>query len=297
LPAPYAQFAAVAATVTNGAIMNAELSANAIATTNIQNGAITTTQIANGAVTNANLTANAVATTNIQNGSITDSKIATMTTLMFCSETNLRVIRGSLFLNGGVTPTNSGGGYTYTYSPPGSGATFLGYYQIYSDGNGNYYLDVDNNNHDDDGLAGTLSPGAWISVNGQGNDFADIFQVQSADNESNALPNDVVIYGTGSGQYTNGQTAAVYTNPSLVSTWNITFTAPFSDIPTIVASSRDGNNSNILPHVSINRSKATAGANFTATVGYDTWSFPTGSGFPVTPPSGDGFEFIAIGPK
>ena len=37
LPTPYAQFAAIAATVTNGAIMNAQLAANAIATTNIQN--------------------------------------------------------------------------------------------------------------------------------------------------------------------------------------------------------------------------------------------------------------------
>jgi len=50
LPTPYAQFAAVAATVTNGAIMNAQLAANAIATTNIQNNAITTNQIASGQV-------------------------------------------------------------------------------------------------------------------------------------------------------------------------------------------------------------------------------------------------------
>ena len=57
LPAPYAQFAAVAATVTNGAIMNAQLAGNAVNTTNIQNGAITTTQIAANAVTNANLAA------------------------------------------------------------------------------------------------------------------------------------------------------------------------------------------------------------------------------------------------
>jgi hypothetical protein len=75
---PYAQFAAVAATVTNGAIMNSQLAANAIATTNIQNGAITTTQIANGAVTNANLTANSVATANIQDASVTDAKIVSV---------------------------------------------------------------------------------------------------------------------------------------------------------------------------------------------------------------------------
>jgi hypothetical protein len=55
LTAPYAQFAAVAATVTNGAIMNAQLAGNAVATTNIQNYAITTTQITNGAVTDAKI--------------------------------------------------------------------------------------------------------------------------------------------------------------------------------------------------------------------------------------------------
>jgi len=58
LPAPYAQFAAVAATVTNGAIMNAELAGNAVNTTNIQNGAVTTLQIANGAVGSAQLASN-----------------------------------------------------------------------------------------------------------------------------------------------------------------------------------------------------------------------------------------------
>ena len=60
LPSPYALFVAVAATVTNGAIMNAQLAGNAVATANIQNNAITTPLIADGAVTNRNLAANAV---------------------------------------------------------------------------------------------------------------------------------------------------------------------------------------------------------------------------------------------
>ena len=76
LPAPYALFAAVAATVTNGAIMNSQLAASAVATTNIQNGAITTAQLAAGAVGNANLAANAVATANIQNNAVTSAQIA-----------------------------------------------------------------------------------------------------------------------------------------------------------------------------------------------------------------------------
>ena len=50
LPAPYAQFAAVAATVTNGAIMNAQLATNAVMTTNIQNSAVTGAKIASGQV-------------------------------------------------------------------------------------------------------------------------------------------------------------------------------------------------------------------------------------------------------
>ena len=73
LPAPYAQFAAVAATVTNGAIMNAQLAANAFNTTNIQNNTITTAQLASGAVTNRNLTANAVNATNIAGGQVVKS--------------------------------------------------------------------------------------------------------------------------------------------------------------------------------------------------------------------------------
>jgi len=70
LPAPYAQFATVAATVTNGAIMNAQLAANAVSTADIQNNAITTTQIADGAVVNRNLAASAVNAANIAGGQV-----------------------------------------------------------------------------------------------------------------------------------------------------------------------------------------------------------------------------------
>jgi hypothetical protein len=76
LPSPYALFAAVAATVTNGAITGAQLATNSVGTTNIQNGAITSAQLAPGAVANSNLAVNAVATTNIQDGAVTSAKIA-----------------------------------------------------------------------------------------------------------------------------------------------------------------------------------------------------------------------------
>jgi hypothetical protein len=76
LPSPYALFAAVAGTVTNGAIGNAQLSVNAVASTNIQSGAITSAQLAFGAVANSNLAVNAVATANIQNGAVTSAQLA-----------------------------------------------------------------------------------------------------------------------------------------------------------------------------------------------------------------------------
>jgi hypothetical protein len=63
LPAPYAQFAAVAATVTNGAITTAQLAANSVTTANL----------ANGAVTNRSLTANAINATNIASGQVVKS--------------------------------------------------------------------------------------------------------------------------------------------------------------------------------------------------------------------------------
>ena len=73
LPSPYALFAAVAGTVTNGAIGNAQLAANAVGTTNIQNGAVTSAQIADGAVVNRTLAANAVNATNIASGQVVKS--------------------------------------------------------------------------------------------------------------------------------------------------------------------------------------------------------------------------------
>jgi len=76
LPSPYALYAGIAATVTNGAIMNAQLAPNAVAGTNIQTGAITSAQLAFGAVANSNLALNAVATVNIQNGAVTSAQLA-----------------------------------------------------------------------------------------------------------------------------------------------------------------------------------------------------------------------------
>jgi hypothetical protein len=64
LPAPYAQFAAVAATVTNGAIMNAQLATNAVNANNISSGQVVKTlnglkdAVSLSAGTNVTLTTN-----------------------------------------------------------------------------------------------------------------------------------------------------------------------------------------------------------------------------------------------
>ena len=104
LPTPYAQFAAVAATVTNGAIMNAQLAANAVNTTNIQNNTITTAQLASGAVTNRNLTANAVNATNIAGGQVVKSLngLADNTALSAGANVSLFTNGNSLQISAGV---------------------------------------------------------------------------------------------------------------------------------------------------------------------------------------------------
>jgi hypothetical protein len=299
LPTPYAQFAAVAGTVTNGSIMNAQIAANAVNTTNIQNGAITTTQIAAGAVTNANLTANAIATTNIQNGAITDSKIAAFTSLLstYGSETNLRVIRGTLSPLSPVFPvvgtssgsyTNFGSGYTAIYYPPGSGGSLVGYFYVSDDGNGNYVFTLDGGN------IGGITGGEWIEANGGGDvsPDAEILQVQSTST------NGFTTYGEGCGTLANNPYNQVWVNPRLSSEWDITFTPPFSSFPAIAVAADTGSDPfNLVspPLVTLRRKQSIGGTNFTAIVGYDT---PPGGGYQGGCwPYGDGFEFIAIGPK
>ena len=131
LPSPYALYAAIAATVTNGAIMNAQLAGNAVATANIQNNAITTAQIATNTITSVNLASNAVSTFNIQSnavttgqiadGSITAAKLAPNTPPhgMVCSSTNgtftFTVPAGvtSLFIEAWGAGGGGGGGCFY----------------------------------------------------------------------------------------------------------------------------------------------------------------------------------------
>jgi hypothetical protein len=300
LPSPYAQFAAVAATVANGAIMNAQLAGNSVATINIQSGAITTTQIANGAVSNANLAANAVATTNIQDGTITDSKIAAITSLLstYGSETNLRVVRGFLSPLTPITPvvgtssgtyTSLGSNYTATYYPPGSGGALVGYFDVTDDGKGNYVFTLVSGSINNGGITAN----EWIEANGGGNvsPDAEILQVQSTNTDG------FTTYGEGCGSLANNPYNQIWVNPRLASEWDITFTPPFSGFPVITVSSGGISpfSSGAAPWVGLN---LFGGTNFQAVVGYNIGGGInggyTGGCWPL---GGAGFRFIAIGPK
>jgi hypothetical protein len=107
LPAPYAQFAAVAATVTNGAIMNAQLAGNAVNTTNIQNNA----------VTNRNLTANAVNATNIAGGQVVKSLNGLTDFVTLKAGANV-----SVFTNGNALQISAG---VPSFQAFGSSGTFV----------------------------------------------------------------------------------------------------------------------------------------------------------------------------
>jgi hypothetical protein len=93
LPSPYALYAAVAATVTNGAITSA--------------------QIANGAVVNQNLTANAVNSTNIAGGQVVKSLNGLTDAVLLSAGTNVvlatngNTLQISASGGGGVTVTNT----------------------------------------------------------------------------------------------------------------------------------------------------------------------------------------------
>jgi hypothetical protein len=93
LPAPYAQFAAVAATVTNGAITTAQLAANSVTTANL----------ANGAVTNRSLTANAVNATNIASGQVVKSLNGLTDNVILSAGANV-----ALFTNGNALQLSAG---------------------------------------------------------------------------------------------------------------------------------------------------------------------------------------------
>ena len=302
--------AVTAAKIASGVLTSQFLSSNSVATTNIQDGAVTnpklatnavaTTNIQNGAITSAQIALNAVNTTNIQNGAITDPKIAGTTSLLFGSENNLRVVRGAVTFSNGVAVIVGGSGFIIASNyPPGTGGTLFGYYTwIYQ--NGDYYLTQSS------GIVGAVNPGDWVLISDGTHE--EMTQVQSVNNNvGNTLTFNLETYGTGCGTLTLGHPVAVLKNPRLATEWHIAFTPPFSSPPVITLSS-DGGSPGLTTTgspswVALNRQMADGGTIFEADVGYNYLLQQNGSVTPLNSfpggcyPWGDGFEFIAIGPK
>lgn len=134
MPTPYALFASVAGTVTNGAISGAQLAPNAVTTTNIQAEAITATQIAFHAVT----------TDQIADGSITSAKLAPLTpfhgmlvitnpsTYIFTNPIGV----SQLFIEAWGAGGGGGGGTRYWVSDPEDYPNTGGYWTGETDGGG-----------------------------------------------------------------------------------------------------------------------------------------------------------------
>jgi hypothetical protein len=110
LPAPYALYAAVAATVTNGAIMNAQLAGNAVNSTNIQSGA----------VTNRNLTANAVNAINIAGGQVVKSLNGLTDAVTLSAGTNITLTPSGNNLQISAAQTNFPDGMTLRQGAAGT---------------------------------------------------------------------------------------------------------------------------------------------------------------------------------
>ena len=159
LPTPYAQFAAVAATVTNGAIMNQQLAASAVATTNIQINAITTTLISNNAITNRNLSANAVNATNIAAGQVVKSLNGLRDFALLLAGTNVVIItNGNSLIVGAMQPSYGVIDYSTTIivptNLPAGGWRFM--FEVWGAGGGG------------GGGGGSGNYGAWYGGSGGG---------------------------------------------------------------------------------------------------------------------------------
>jgi hypothetical protein len=245
LPTPYAQFAAVAASVTNGAIMNSQLATNAIATTNIQNGAITAALIANGAVTNQNLAANAVDATNIASGQVVKSlnglsdfvsllagtnmvlatngnvlQLSTGSNAVTAVDGNLKVVRGIINSDGSIM---YGSGFSVSNSPPGSGGEYLD--GNYSLNNGDNAFLVNQNQRFPSYVNYFFIDGSFYQYEGESYEGTNAYGVNFY--YENFMPS----YSGPSGP------VSVEIFPQLYPVYTITFNTPFSSPPTVIAGS------------------------------------------------------------
>jgi hypothetical protein len=110
-PAPYAQRAA---SVTNGAILEASIAASAVTNTRLANSSVSSAKLADGAVTNAKLADGAVTTVKIANGAITNAKVAAGTLTMSR--------HAGVFFNGSIGSLTVGAGACINFNIPIVGA-------------------------------------------------------------------------------------------------------------------------------------------------------------------------------
>jgi hypothetical protein len=325
LPAPYAQFAAVAATVTNHSIMNSQLATNAVATTNIQNGAIMNAQLAayavsafniqNGAVTNANLTANAVNATNIASGQVVKSlnglsdvasllvganlalntngntlQISTGSNLVSAVDGNLKIVRGIISNNNG-TPTNLfGTGFTLSFTPAGIGGTefFIPGIPIELYPGDSSFVVGSETGYFPQGSIFMVQNGSTFYVV-QNVEFVGTNQYGVNQFQVTFSPNYEDYFPSGPDVFVEGMTL----NPL----YAITYTTPFSSPPTVLVSADGGGSQSEFfqsDTLSVTRSNVVTALSAFYVLSQNI-SLGLGNGGPID--QGPGFDFIAIGPK
>lgn len=202
LPVPYAQFAPMAGTVTNGAILNAQLGTNVVGTGNIQNAAVSTALLADDSVTGSKLAPNAVGAASIAPGQVvkmlnglTDGvalvpgansalltngaslefsatvphvQVFVSTNAMFTVPTNVTRVMVEAWGGGGGGGSSIGytsGGTTYYY--PGGGGGAGGYaWAVFDVTPGTSYLIIAGSKGSPGGTGGTSSFGGLMTATG-----------------------------------------------------------------------------------------------------------------------------------
>ena len=276
LPAPYAQFAAVAATVTNGGIMNAQLAGNAVASTNISSGQVVKSLNGLRDVVNLLPGTNLVFTTN---GNVL--QISTGSSAVTAIDGNLRIVRGLISGDGTIS---YGSGFSLSYTPAGSGGTIIG------GGNTAYIIGQGDHQFDASFLGPDFPKGQFIMAQ-NGHTLYQVSDVVYTGTNGFGVPQYTVSIEPG---FQDNSPATFLKDMSLSPIYTIIFTTPYSDPPIIVASVGGGTdylgNTTNPDILKVARSDAvSARSTFSvvltqASVGGDI-------------NNGNGFDFIAIGPQ
>ncbi|HEX3797225.1 MAG TPA: hypothetical protein VH413_00885 [Verrucomicrobiae bacterium] len=265
LPTPYAQFATVAASVTNGAIMSAQLAGNSVSATNIASGQVV--KSINGL---ADFITLAAGTNIVLSANGNNLQVSAASNLTSTAEGGMKIIRGIVFDTGAPV---FGTGFSVAYSAVGSGGTPVANFS--SDGLGDLTATGD--------YSGQFSIGQWIGISGQ---IYQISQITVNTSQGNSTTTTLHVGG-------NPGSGFVYDNVQTFPTYTVTFTTPFSAPPAIIATAHTGSDnpgfSDNIFSVNISRASIQAAlTQFTAVVGRN--DIQSGN-------FTEGFDFIAIGPQ